>query len=48
MAGADLTANHNPHPCGGAAHPHAFGEWTAPFTLRLLSTQGSAQTNLHR
>ena len=48
MAGADLTANHNPHPCDGATHPHAFGEWTNPtLTLRLLSTQSSAQTNLH-
>jgi len=47
MAGADPTANHNPHPCDGATHPHAFGEWTAPLTLRLLSIQGSAQTNLH-
>ena len=47
MAGADPTANHNPHPYDGATHPHAFGEWTAPLTLRLLSTQGSAQTNLH-
>jgi len=43
MAGADLTANDDPHPCGGATHPHAFGEWPTPtLPLRFFRTRPSS------